>query len=258
MRQTRTSRIQTIAYPLGFFALLMVTWHFAVKIFAVPRYVMPAPADVLDRFLDERSEIWRDVIVTLIETLSGLTLAIAAGLVFGTVISHSRVAFLTIYPYLVALSTVPIIAIAPLLIVWLGYGLAPKIAVSALIAFLPIVINTIRGLGSTDYRALMLMDSIAAGKMPVFWKVRFPTAMPYIFAAFKIAVPAATVGAVVGEFLGSDEGMGAVIILATSRLQMDLLFVAIFLLGATGVTLFLIVSLSERVLLRWYDGTTTL
>lgn len=258
MQKRARDRMQAICYPTLFLVLIVLLWQLVVRLFSVPEYVLPAPTDVVSSFEEVQGTVWKNAGVTLLETVSGFAAAVVAGLVLGSLISQSRTAFLTIYPYLVALSTVPIIAVAPLLIVWLGYGLTPKIVVSALIAFLPIVINTVRGLNSTDYRALLLMDSIAAGRFSIFVKVRLPTATPYLFSAFKTAVPLATVGAVVGEFLGSDNGLGALIIRASSRLQMDLLFVAILLLGLMGVCLFLVISLLENVFLRWYDGTTVL
>lgn len=247
-----------VLYPLGFFIWSILLWHFVTTRFDVPSYIFPGPLSVIDAFVEIRPLLWGHVWVTLVEAFAGFTGAAFFGVLVGVLIARFKLLMVTLYPYLIALYTVPIIALSPLLIIWFGFGKLPKIVVAGLISFLPIVINTLRGLRSTDYRAVELMDLLAAREWTTFRKVRFPTALPYIFASFKIAVPASVVGAVVGEFLGSDRGLGSLIIRGSSRLQTDLLFVAIGVLGVLGISLFLIIVLIETTFLSWYEGTTTL
>lgn len=255
---TRSALVAKVLYPLGFFILSVLIWHMVTTGFDVPGYIFPAPGSVVDAFFEIRPQLWDHVWVTLVEAFSGFLIAAVSGVLLGVLIARFKVLMLTLYPYLIGLYTVPIIALAPLLIIWFGFGMLPKIVVAALISFLPVVINTLRGLGSADYRAVELMQLLAASESETFRKIRFPTALPYILASFKIAVPAAVVGAVVGEFLGSDRGLGALIIRGTSRLQTDLLFVSIGILGILGICLFLLIVLIESTLLSWYEGTTTL
>ena len=245
-------------YPALFFVVLLIVWEGGVRALSVPTYILPAPTAVGARFSQMSSSLWRDAWVTILESLSGFALAAVVGVTLAVMIARFKSLELIVFPYLIALHTIPIIAIGPLLIMWFGFGLVPKILVAALIALLPIVINTVRGLQSVDYRVLELMDSLSATEWQVFSKIRLFSALPYTFAAFKVSVAGSVIGAVVGEFLGSDTGLGALIIQASTRLDTPLLFVAITMLGLIGVSLFLATTLLERRLLRWYEGATIL
>lgn len=245
-------------YPLVFLVIMMFACQFVTVAFKIPKFILPAPSDVAREFVSTDIDLWKHVRATLIEATSGFSLATVVGLTLASAITRSSRIEMTIYPYLVAFSTIPILAIAPLLILWFGFGMLPKVIVSALICFLPITINTMRGLRAVDYRLLELMHSLSATEYHVYSKIRAYSTMPFTFAAFKTAVPASLVGAVVGEFLGSDIGLGYLIVRASSRLDTKLLFVAIVLLVIIGVSEFLIISLAERRLLYWYEGSTTL
>lgn len=245
-------------YPAVFFVLVLAVWEVVVTMFDVPRFIMPAPSAIAGKFFATGTGLWRHARLTMFESILGFALAVITGLTLAILISRFEVVQLTIYPYLIALSTIPVLAIAPLLILWFGFGILPKIIVSALISFLPIVINTMRGLEAVDYRLLELMYSLSASQSQVYRKIRFYTALPYIFAALKVSIAGAVVGAVVGEFLGSDTGLGYLIIRASSRLDTPLLFMSITLLGILGVSLFLVITLVEKKVLHWYDGSTIL
>lgn len=252
------SKNKRFIYPAAFLVIVLVLWEIIVNVFEVPRFIMPAPSAIVAEFMVPGADLWRHARLTMLESILGFTLAVIAGSTLAVLISRFEVVQLTIYPYLIALSTIPVLAIAPLLILWFGFGILPKIIVSALVSFLPIVINTMRGLESVDYRLMELMYSISASQWQVYRKIRFYTALPYFFAALKVSIAGAVVGAVVGEFLGSDTGLGYLIIRASSRLDTPLLFMSIVLLGILGVSLFLIITLAEKKILHWYDGSTIL
>jgi len=177
-----------------------------------------------------------------------LGIALAAG------IANSRFLERGIFPYVIVSNAVPIIAIVPLLNIWLGFGIATKVVIAAIITFFPIVTNTTRGLKAADERILDLMHSINATRRQIFFKVQLPSALPFVFAGFKIAASLALVGAVVGEFYGADRGLGYLVITAATQLRTDLLFVAIFVLAAIGILTFTLFGWLERRALRGADA----
>lgn len=223
--------------PLLFLIVVLVIWEGAVRLFDMPSWLLPAPSRIIQRFL--RSDtLWYHTTLTLLEALSGFTLSAALGIMLSAGIVHSRFLERGVFPYIIVSNSIPIIAIIPLLTIWFGFGISPKIMIAAIITFFPIVTNTTRGLKSADPRVLDFMHSINATRWEVFSKVQFPSALPYIFAAFKIAASLSLVGAVVGEFYGSDRGLGYLVISSATQLQTDLLFVSITVLAVLGVTLF--------------------
>jgi len=157
------------------------------------------------------------------------------------------------YPILIASQSFPKEALAPLFLIWLGYGVIPKIVIAGLISFFPIVINTIKGLTSVNPLAMDLMKSMAATERNIFFKLRLPGALPYVLAGLKTGVVLSVVGAVVGEFVGANAGLGHVMIVANSQLATDLVFAVLLLLGGTGIILFSIISLAERRILYWME-----
>ena len=223
--------------PLIFLIIILVVWEGAVRLFDMPAWLLPAPSGIFQRFL--RSDtLWYHTGLTLLEALSGFTMSAIIAILLSAGIVHSRFLERGVFPYIIVSNSVPIIAIIPLLTIWFGFGISPKIMIAAIITFFPIVTNTTRGLKSADPRVLDFMHSINATRWEVFSKVQFPSALPYIFAAFKIAASLSLVGAVVGEFYGSDRGLGYLVISSATQLQTDLLFVAITVLAVLGVVLF--------------------
>jgi NitT/TauT family transport system permease protein len=189
--------------------------------------------------------------VTLYEILWGFALAVAVGLPLATLIVYSPVFERSVYPLLVASQSVPKIAIAPLLIFWAGLGILPKVLVAFAISFFPVVIDTVVGLRSVEPEMLHLARSMGAGERKIFLKIRFPSALPSIFAGLKVAVTLAVVGAIVGEFIQADRGLGYALQQATAVLDTRLGFAAIFLLAAVGILLFMAVEAVERRLTPW-------
>ncbi|MBI4276945.1 MAG: ABC transporter permease [Armatimonadetes bacterium] len=236
---------------MGLLALLAAAWEAAVRGFAIPPYILPAPSRVARAILQEYPLLWRDAGVTLMEVGLGFLVAAAVGIALAFAIFHSPTLEKTLYPLIVASQTVPVFAIAPLLIVWFGYGLAPKVIMTALIVFFPIVVNTVDGLRAVDEDMVNLLRILRASPWTILWTVRVPGALPFIFSGAKVGVAVSVIGAVIGEWVGSQEGLGYVMIHANAQLRVDLIFAAILYLSVMAVGLFALVSAVEWLALPW-------
>jgi NitT/TauT family transport system permease protein len=245
-------RAADLLLPLLATIAVLVVWAAMVRIFDVPDYLLPAPQDVARRIVKEWPLLWQHGTYTLLSVLTGFAAGVVIGvpLAFGIVLSRSmeRVAM----PFLVMSQTIPKVAIAPILVVWLGFGILPKIAIVFLISFFPIVVSTVVGLKSVETDMIDLVRSMGARTVKIMLRVRGPSALPQMFAGFKIAVCLAVVGAIVGEFVGSDRGLGFLLLTSTGTLDGTLVWSALFVLIAMGVTLFAIVSKLERLAIPWH------
>jgi NitT/TauT family transport system permease protein len=235
--------------PLLILAVVLGGWEIAVDLLDVPPWLLPAPTRIALRFASTGT-LWYHTGLTLFEALSGFLISALIGVALSAGIVHSEFLERGVFPYIIVSNSVPIIAIIPLLTIWFGFGFAPKIAIAAIISFFPIVTNTTRGLKATDPRILDFMHSINATRREVFVKAQLPSALPFIFAGFKIAASLSLVGAVVGEFYGSDRGLGFLVITSATQLRTDLLFVSITVLAVLGVTLFSLFGWLERAVSR--------
>ncbi len=231
--------------PALFLVAALLVWEATVWWFGIPRWLLPAPTQIAARFVKMKT-LWYHTGLTVMEAASGFAASALVGIALSAGIVHSRVLERGVFPYVIVSNAIPIIAIIPLLTIWFGFGFAPKIMIAAIITFFPIVTNTTRGLKSADASVLDFMRSINATRWQVFSKVQFPTALPYIFAAFRIASSLSLVGAVVAEFYGSDRGLGFLVITSATQLQTDLLFVAISVLALLGVGSFTLFGRIER------------
>ncbi len=227
-------------------------WEAAVVLEDVPKWKLPAPSDIAGSLWGDRADLAGHTWVTLEEVLIGFGIALAAGLALATLIHMFRTMERVIYPPAIASQTLPIIVIAPLLLAWVGYGLQHKVIVVALISFFPILVNTVDGLRSTDGDLLNLMRTLGANRWQMFIKAQVPHGLPYMFTGIKIAVTASVIGAVVGEWVGSSEGLGYLALRSKSQFLTERVFAAIFLLGAMGVGLFLAAGLAQRLLVPWH------
>jgi NitT/TauT family transport system permease protein len=230
---------------------LLIIWESAVDLAELPRFVLPAPSDIWTSIVKNWESLLNHSWVTLLETLAGFGLSVAIGVPLAVLIVYSRIFDRVLYPILVASQAVPKVALAPILLVGLGYSILPKIIVAFLIAFFPVVVNTVTGLASVDRDTLNLMHSMGASKTDVFLKVRFPHAVPSMIAGFKVAIALAVVGAVVGEFVGSRSGLGYYMLLATGNFDTPLVFACVVFLTLMGIILFYTVGLLEVALARW-------
>lgn len=228
-------------------------WEGLVRWQQYPPFLLPGPGVVWRRFLTAAADgaLSRHTYVTLVEIGLGLALGLSAALLLGYLLGKHRAVERLVSPYIVASQSVPIVAIAPLLVIWLGSGLASKVLVCALITFFPTLISTIVGIRSVDPDLHDLMRSLRASRWQRFRLLELPAALPVLFGGLKLSVILAVVGAVVGEFSGADVGLGFLINLARGVLDTPLMFVAVFCLIVIAQTLYVVVSLLERYCLRW-------
>ncbi|PYC66255.1 ABC transporter permease [Micromonospora arborensis] len=233
-------------------AAFVAAWWFVAAREYVPNYLVPTPGQVWETMTGQWSELARHTVVTLYETVFGFVLAAALGLATAVAIAYSRTLDKALYPIVLFAQVIPKIAIAPLLVVWFGLGLTPKIILAVLIAFFPVVISGVAGLRSTDPELLDLAATMGAGPWRTFRKIRFPNALPHLMAGLKVAVTLAVVGAVVGEFVGASEGLGYVLLLANGNLDAPLLFADLILMSAIGIVLFVLVEIAEALLIPWH------
>jgi putative hydroxymethylpyrimidine transport system permease protein len=230
---------------------LAARWHLIADALNLEPFLVPAPSDVAKALWEDRSLLADDGWVTLKEVLLGFGCALAVGLAFAVLLHLSETLRRAFYPLIVASQTVPIIVVAPILVVWFGFGIGPKLAIIALICFFPITVNTLDGLRSVDPDTVKMMRTLDASRWQVFRRVEAPTALPYAFSGAKIAVAVAVIGAVFGEWAGSDSGLGHLMLQASAQLLTARLFAAVVVLSAFAIGLFAVLSLLERKVVTW-------
>jgi NitT/TauT family transport system permease protein len=240
-----------ILLPAATIALLVGAWWLATIVFGWKPFLVPTPKGVLEEMVRQRHLLPGHFETTLVETLEGFGLAIAIAVPVAVAVAYSRLLESTIYPALVALNAIPKIAVAPLFVIWMGFGAGPKIAMVVLICFFPIVISTATGLKATPQELVELVRSLSASPVQEFVKVRFPAALPYVFVGLKVAITLAVIGAVVGEFVGATKGLGYVIVASGQNANTSLAFAAIVLLSLLSIVLFYALVLAERLLVPW-------
>ena len=236
------------------FALLIVMWQLAVSVFGVREYLLPSPASVVRALFSNQTNWAVHIYATGLAIFGAFLIAAVGGIALGTIIAWSSVMNRALMPFLVFVNTLPKVAIAPLFLLWLGYGICPNMLIGALIGFFPVVINTAVGLSQIDDDMLDLGRVFNAPKWKVFAKIRIPNAYPYILSALKVTATAAVVGAIVGEFVASQRGLGYVIITSQSSMNTPLAFGALVWISILGLVLFGAVAGLSRVLAPWAEG----
>jgi NitT/TauT family transport system permease protein len=233
---------------IGFIAL----WQGAVMAFDIKPFILPSPMVVLGVIAERYDILLHHTLITSYETIAGFVLSVVIGVPLALLIVTWRPVERALYPLLVASQTVPKVAIAPLFIVWLGFGFLPKIIIAFLVAFFPVVVSTVSGLKSTPTEMLYLGRIVGLSPLQVFIKILFPRALPEIFSGLKVAMTLAVVGAIVGEFVGASEGLGYLLMFATAQMQTPLVFAALFFLVCIGVVFFSLIEWIERLVLPWH------
>lgn len=237
--------------PLAFSLLVLVAWQLLVVVADLRETILPRPTVVASHIYDERQLLIDSAWVTLKEIIVGFAIALAVGLTLAVLISASRIVERAVYPWMIASQMVPIVAIAPLLVLWFGFDLTPKVIVVALVSFFPLAVNTVDGLRAPPREMIDLMRTFGAGQLKIFRTVRVPAALPFVFSGAKIAIAFATLGAVFGEWVGASDGLGYLILTLNNQSATADVFGAIFALSLLGIGLFGLVSLLERILLAW-------
>jgi NitT/TauT family transport system permease protein len=238
--------------PVLVLVAVLVLWEVAVMLFRIPPYLIPTPKSVVNALIGEWSRIWRESLVTTYATLGGFALSALIGIPMAVAISYSRLMESLLYPILVFSQSIPKIAIAPLFVVWFGFGIVPKIIAAFLLGFFPVVVSTVQGFKSVEPDMIDLVRSMKASRLQIFAKISLPQALPSIFSGLKVAVTLAVVGAVVGEFVGSNSGIGYVLQIANGNFDLPLMFAALFVLSMIGVLLFAAVDLIEKWMIPWH------
>ncbi len=239
------------------FFVVAVAWELWGRLAHVPAYLVPLPSDIVWTTISDAPSLLSDAVVTLGEAFAGLLLGSAVSLGLAVLMAQKKWAEEAFFPLAVAVKVTPVVAVAPLLVVWLGFGPAPKVIVAALISFFPVLSNAVIGFRSVNPRALEFLRSLDASDREIFVRLRVPHALPYLFSAFKVATSLSVIGAVVSEWVGSDRGLGHVIILASSNFDTTLLAAAVLILALLGIGLYLIVAELERRLLFWHESILT-
>ena len=229
-------------------------WEWVVATNEIPAWKLPAPSGIGMELWASRGLLLGHTWVTLEEVLIGFAVALFSGVTLACLINHSRTLEQVIYPGVVASQTIPIIVIAPLLLIWLGYGIQHKVFVVALISFFPIVVNTVDGFKSTDPDLVNLLKTLGADRWQIFRKVHAPSSLPFLFSGIKIAITVSVIGAVIGEWVGSSEGLGYLAIRSKAQFLSERVYATVVLLSLMGIGLFLIAGAFERVMLPWYHN----
>ena len=238
--------------PLWLVVMLIVLWDVFIRLFKIPPYLIPNPLSVAKQLVAEWPMLWRETLPTLYATLAGFALSALVGVPIAMWIAYSRLVESFVYPLLVFSQSVPKVAIAPLFVVWFGFGLVPKVIAAFLLGFFPVVVATVQGFKSVEGDVIDLARSMGANPLKIFLKFRLPHALPAIFSGLKVSVTLAVVGAVVGEFVGSNSGLGYVLQKANGTFDLPLMFAALVILSMIGVLLFLVLELIERWLMPWH------
>jgi ABC-type nitrate/sulfonate/bicarbonate transport system permease component len=239
--------------PAALILIAFGIWEGAVRLFNVARWLLPPPSSIGAELWESRSLLLRHTLVTLEEVVLGFALALVIGIALAAAIAYSRIVERAAYPFVIASQTVPVIVIAPLLLIWIGYGIWPKIIVVVLISFFPIVINTVDGLKSADPDMLNMMRTLGASRWQLFTKVQAPSSVPFLFSGIRVAIALSVIGAVIGEWVGASAGLGYLMTRSAPQFLTDRVFASIFILSIMGITLFVLVVLIERYAMPWYQ-----
>jgi ABC-type nitrate/sulfonate/bicarbonate transport system permease component len=240
------------APPLLFALVVLGLWQLYASVGPVSSLTLPKPTEVAAALWDNRSLLLENTWVTVEEILIGFALALAVGFLLAVLVHSSRVVERALYPWLVASQMVPIVAVAPLIVLWTGFDIRPKVIVIALVCFFPITVNTIDGLRAADPELLRLLRTLRANRRQRFLKAQLPAALPFAFSGAKVAAAFSVIGAVFAEWVGSSEGLGYLILTFNNQSETAEAFATIAILGLVGIALFLAVRAVEHLALPWY------
>ncbi|WP_420963411.1 ABC transporter permease [Brucella sp. IR073] len=243
--------------PILLVAVLVILWDLSIRAFAIPAYLIPTPTDVAMKMAEEWRMLLTETIPTLQATIGGFVLSVVIGVPLAMLIAYSKTVESYLYPLLVFSQSVPKVAIAPLFVVWFGFGIFPKIIVAFLLGFFPVVVSTVMGFKSLEADLIDLAKSMGSTRLKMFYKISLPNALPAIFSSMKVSVTLAVVGAVVGEFVGSNSGIGYVLQRANGNFDLPLMFSALIVLSLMGVVLFVVIDVIEKLMLPWHISNRT-
>ena len=237
--------------PVLAILVLLGIWELYVKASGVNSLILPSPSDVLRALIDDRGTLWHNLKTTGVEIVCGIAIAAVAGLLVAVLLHFSGVARRSLYPLLVASQAIPIVILTPLLVLWLGFGLLPRLIVIALVCFFPIVVTTLSGLQTVEPDLIKLLRTFDASRRQTFWHVELPSALPGLFTGAKLAAVLSVIGAVFAEQAGSNSGLGELLRLTIANLETAEAFATVLVLAAFAILLFALLTLAERRALPW-------
>jgi NitT/TauT family transport system permease protein len=245
--------------PLIVFLLFVFSWQFGPPLLGIQSYLLPTPADIVQASIENWENLRTSAIRTITESVLGFLISVVGGIAGAIVMASSKILERSLYPYAIILQTIPIVAIAPIIVIWFGSGMNAIVIIAFTIGFFPMLSNTLIGLNATDRGMINLLHLYKASKWQIMWKVRIPSALPYIAAGLKISCTLAVVGAIVGEYIagigGGDGGLGYAITVASSRLETPYLFACGISASILGIVFFLLVQLFSKWLLgSWHES----
>ncbi len=244
--------LRRVVAPVVFALLVLGVWQLYATVGDVPESSLPSPTEIASAGWENRQLLIDNTWITVLEIVVGFVAAVVLGIVLALLIRSSRTVERAVYPWLVVSQMVPIPAIAPIFVIWTGFDLRPRVMVIALVAFFPIVVNTVDGLRAADPGLIRLMRTMGASRGQLLRLGRFPASLPFLFSGMKIAAALSVIGAVFAEWVGSSEGLGHLILVLNNATDTATMFAVIFLLSVIGIALFGLVALAERLLLPWY------
>ena len=250
-RQTALRR-RSLCNTILTFVMVLVLWEVVVRLLALPLYILPGPSHIAQDFLEQWRRILTQAVFTGQVILIGYAVAVVVSVPLALVIAYSRFIETTVYPLMVVFQIIPKIAIAPLFIIWFGFGLTPKVMLVFLLSFFPIVVAAIAGFKSADPEIMDLARTTGAGQMMMFRKIRLPQALPHIFTGLKVGAAMAATAAVVAEFVGSDKGLGYLLLDYNGHIETGKVFAVVILLSLMGIMVYYSVELLERIAIPWH------
>jgi NitT/TauT family transport system permease protein len=250
-KRRRRPTLGRVLLPIGVVAGLILVWQLACSVFNIPTYIIPSPVEVWQSLSENWEMLMQNTWPTLIESVLGFALGNLVAIILAVVFVHWKLAERALMPVAVFIRTIPIVAVAPVLVIMFGQGYTPKILIAALISFFPTLVNMVKGLESVDKQSLELLRVLSASRNEVFWKVRMFASLPYLFASLKIAAGNSVIGAIVAEWIGSQEGLGYLIIQATYNFNTPLLYATMTVASIMAVLFFGLIGLIERLVVTW-------
>jgi NitT/TauT family transport system permease protein len=244
-------RLREVVTAIITLTVVTVLWEVVVRLFQIPSFLIPAPSAIWQEFTSRVELYANHTWITLYETLLGFLLAVVLGILAAIAIVYSRVLQSVVYPVILILQIVPKVAVAPLLLIWVGYGLQSKAVIALLVAFFPVVVSTATGMRAADPELLDLVKVLKGSRWQEFVKIRFPYSLPFIFSGLKVAITLAVIGAIIGEFVGGNEGLGYLIVIANAELKTAMSFSSFILLSVMGLVLFGLIVVLERLMVPW-------
>ena len=256
MRIGRSPQVSVIGPPIAVASVVIAVWQFSTSVFGIEQYILPSPLAILDVYRHDFGMLRFNAEYTLIEAVLGFVIGCFAGWLVGVFMATWKPIERAFLPYIVGSTTIPIVAVAPILILILGIGMTSKVAVTSFLCFFPTCINTLKGMRSSPAGAVELMHVLAAPKSQEFTKVRIPASLPYVFVGLRLAAAASVIGAIIAEFVGAARGLGYLIVQASYQLDAPTMWASGFASAMLGVLMFSLVVAAERRFVRWHEAVT--